>query len=320
MTGEMNQQRFKALLKETITLLCSNGLNFRSEFTIEAVIGITIDQESILLVSMQDTVTSNSKSISSPQQISDSRSLQADRIENEFTSTSNGMLKPHTDTHGAKNNQDDKHIGDIAAEAIPVLRKGEDFEPIRFGECTDGLNIKAEQTEDSFEWKSDNCLSSSRESVRSKSNFASDAISLSCTEIHNLDHLRKKASVSKGVRHLFGQTLAVEKQEEDFPGVDSVSRTLNNDLDTNRTMQAYTVEETIGSITSVGHPESEMTALSSVDHILRNTIGLPRVRSVRKSNVIQNVSQDVQVSNFMQSYRTYSHLSLSWFLCNPFNF
>jgi len=53
-----DQQRVKALLSETITLLCKNGLNFRKEFTIEGLIGITLDQEDIFLVSINETIRS----------------------------------------------------------------------------------------------------------------------------------------------------------------------------------------------------------------------------------------------------------------------
>lgn len=51
-----DQQRIKELLSETITLLCRNGLHFKSEFSIEALIGITLDQDDVFLVSIKQTV------------------------------------------------------------------------------------------------------------------------------------------------------------------------------------------------------------------------------------------------------------------------
>lgn len=51
-----DQQRIKDLLSETITLLCRSGLHFKSEFSIEALIGITLDQEDVFLVSIKETV------------------------------------------------------------------------------------------------------------------------------------------------------------------------------------------------------------------------------------------------------------------------
>ena len=51
-----DQQRVKTLLKDTITLLCKNGLHFKSEFGIEAVIGITLDKQDVFLVSIHETV------------------------------------------------------------------------------------------------------------------------------------------------------------------------------------------------------------------------------------------------------------------------
>lgn len=323
MTGEMNQQRFKALLKETITLLCSNGLNYKSEFSIEAVIGITIDQESILLVSIQDTVSNNAKSMSASQSISTRESisvpqlLQADCVKNRFTASPSRMLKPSTDKTSPRNAQNDKDFEDIAIEIVPVLHQSEDFESTHFAKCADGLNIKLEQTEDSFELKLDNRSSSSCESIQAKPTFASDEISLSCAEVQSLDRLQK-ACFSNGERHAFRETHTVEKQEEEFPGVVSDSRTiletstLNNNLNINRTMQSYTMEETLGGRTSVGHPDSEIATAS----IRTSTVALPRVHSVRKSYVLPNNLQDMQVRNFMQLNPTYAHLS--WFLYRTF--
>lgn len=50
-----DQQRVKALLAETITLLCKNGLHFQSKFCIEGLIGITLDEGDVFLVSINET-------------------------------------------------------------------------------------------------------------------------------------------------------------------------------------------------------------------------------------------------------------------------
>ena len=54
-----DRERVKALLAETITLLCKNGLHFKSEFSVEALIGITLDQDDVFLVSIKETVKSD---------------------------------------------------------------------------------------------------------------------------------------------------------------------------------------------------------------------------------------------------------------------
>lgn|SRR6218665_848308 len=51
-----DQLRVKALLTETIMLLCKNGLHFKSEFSIEGLIGITLDGNEIFLVNINETV------------------------------------------------------------------------------------------------------------------------------------------------------------------------------------------------------------------------------------------------------------------------
>lgn len=55
-----DQKQVKALLTETITLLCKNGLHFRSEFSIDGLIGITLDQDNVFLVSIKETIKCDS--------------------------------------------------------------------------------------------------------------------------------------------------------------------------------------------------------------------------------------------------------------------
>lgn len=51
-----DQQQVKALLIETITLLCKNGLRFQDKFCIEGLIGITLDEDDIFLININETV------------------------------------------------------------------------------------------------------------------------------------------------------------------------------------------------------------------------------------------------------------------------
>jgi len=52
------QERVKELLKETITILCRNGLHYKNEFSVEALIGITLDREEVFLVNICETIKS----------------------------------------------------------------------------------------------------------------------------------------------------------------------------------------------------------------------------------------------------------------------
>ena len=51
-----DQARLQGLLKETITLLCKNGLQFKNGFVIDALIGITTDNGAPFLVKLEETV------------------------------------------------------------------------------------------------------------------------------------------------------------------------------------------------------------------------------------------------------------------------
>ena len=50
------QSRLQGLLKETITLLCKNGLHFTNGFIIDALIGITTDDSETFLLKLEETV------------------------------------------------------------------------------------------------------------------------------------------------------------------------------------------------------------------------------------------------------------------------
>lgn len=58
-----DQQHIKDLLTETITLLCCNGLHFKAEFSIDALIGITLDQNEVFLVSIKETFQNDKSGI-----------------------------------------------------------------------------------------------------------------------------------------------------------------------------------------------------------------------------------------------------------------
>lgn len=56
MVIKADQARVRDLVAETVTLLCKNGLDFQSEFSIQALIGITLDKSDVFLVSFNETV------------------------------------------------------------------------------------------------------------------------------------------------------------------------------------------------------------------------------------------------------------------------
>lgn len=83
-----DRQRVKTLLTETITLLCKNGLHFKTEFSIEALIGITLDEDDVFLVSIKETIRPASSSLTT----SDcGQSSELDRLNTADTNVSNGQ-------------------------------------------------------------------------------------------------------------------------------------------------------------------------------------------------------------------------------------
>ena len=60
-TMRLREQRehIKGVLKETITLLCKSGLEYKANVSIEALIGITLDDRDVLLVNINETIRLN---------------------------------------------------------------------------------------------------------------------------------------------------------------------------------------------------------------------------------------------------------------------
>lgn len=47
------------MLSEAITMLCRNGLEFSEEFTVEGLLGITLDSKEVFLVNIKEHVLSD---------------------------------------------------------------------------------------------------------------------------------------------------------------------------------------------------------------------------------------------------------------------
>ena len=53
-----DKQSLRTFLADTVPLLCKNFLHFESEFSVEGLIGITLDQKDVFLISIHETVKS----------------------------------------------------------------------------------------------------------------------------------------------------------------------------------------------------------------------------------------------------------------------
>ena len=56
MLNKNDQERVTQLLTDAITVLCKNGLNYESQFCIEGLLGITLDEREVFLVKIDETV------------------------------------------------------------------------------------------------------------------------------------------------------------------------------------------------------------------------------------------------------------------------
>ena len=60
MIDQAEQDRVRALLSQALPMLCKSGLNFSSKFSVEALIGITLDDDKVMLVSVKETIQNES--------------------------------------------------------------------------------------------------------------------------------------------------------------------------------------------------------------------------------------------------------------------
>ena len=58
MVTKSRQRKLRSLITEAIRVLCKNGLDsdYQEEFTIEGLLGITLDNESVFLVNINETI------------------------------------------------------------------------------------------------------------------------------------------------------------------------------------------------------------------------------------------------------------------------
>ena len=60
MIGLEEQEKVRALLREAVTVLCRNGLTYSAELTVEGLLGITLDNQDVFLVNINETIKRNS--------------------------------------------------------------------------------------------------------------------------------------------------------------------------------------------------------------------------------------------------------------------
>ena len=59
MLSEFDRESLRSLLTDAIKLMCKNSLTYRTEFTIEGLLGITLDKTDVFLVNIAESIKSN---------------------------------------------------------------------------------------------------------------------------------------------------------------------------------------------------------------------------------------------------------------------
>ncbi len=145
------QLKMQALLKDTITLLCRNGLEYNTEFCVEALIGITLDKDKVVLVNINETVRSPNAPVEEPEPEKVQRPegpTSSTPSRKRSHSTHDGNIKAEDDSGGG-GDEDDDAGGDYSEESSVKRFKSEAEQ--EDDESEDIIVIKEELDTDTWE-------------------------------------------------------------------------------------------------------------------------------------------------------------------------
>ena len=115
MVVKEEQERVRTLLCDTITLLCRNGLTYKNEFNISAVIGITLDKEEVMLVDIRETIKNTADEAEEPPVESEERSRKRRKLRDE----SSHKLRDES----SQNSNEDISLADKTFEQVDLKRE-----------------------------------------------------------------------------------------------------------------------------------------------------------------------------------------------------
>lgn len=138
-----DQERVKNLLADTVTLLCKNGLNFRKKLRVQGLIAITLDDDDVFIVQIDERLPSADDSTAVEDMEKESRG--------KFASSSSSSSPPN-ENHPALDQTSDTDNGEklISNSAVFPVR-GSCREPSEFASNSDAIGaiVKIEKVETS---------------------------------------------------------------------------------------------------------------------------------------------------------------------------
>lgn len=205
MIDKSQQVQLKKLLSEAVLLLCRNGLPIDSPFSIEAMIGITLSEDEVFLVSFRETVTPNSTETSCELLLKESTNKIAkyshsDRktrktVSGSWTGNSVEIRKPARQTENFEDNPDREMDGDFCYDS-----------GVRSSRC--GVVIKSEVDRYVAEYSSD---------------FGTQDTELSCGKDGEFESEVKSESDGYGFEGFERSVVGVNSNLSSQPVVDTVT-------------------------------------------------------------------------------------------------
>lgn len=145
------QERVQALISEAVMVLCKKGLSYKSELSIEGLIGITLDKEKVFLVSVRETLRLDGNSKEDEDDSLDS-SLSASKFTSSNSSRSylrKKRRRKQTDRENAFSPT--RHTNSENEHVFEPEEYSDGYEPPskRSGSAGDVIDIKKEPVNDS---------------------------------------------------------------------------------------------------------------------------------------------------------------------------
>lgn len=205
-----DKERVKELLCETITLLCKNGLHFQDEFCIDGLIGITLDQRDVFLVTIKETVKHGEVFVRDRQHSMRSQTAEEPphgpgESQTAATSEVDSHSEGRSDPDSASRIQD-TNLKESEKEASPVAAKDPGVCQM---EVDDQIRVKAERGEDSRETAEDNRTTTNER--RQKSSRVVENVSCHRQSSHNAESQTSPAAEIENA-----QSSSVDRIQEDY--------------------------------------------------------------------------------------------------------
>ena len=124
-TQKEEQERVKTLLSDTVALLCKSGLTFSRNLKIQGLLGITLDDDDVFIVHLNEILQGNPADSSTSREIT-SHTQNSPSIANDSPSTKRKRRRSGEATQSSRDQRREKNYIEIDPDHIEIKSEPED--------------------------------------------------------------------------------------------------------------------------------------------------------------------------------------------------